>query len=102
MDKLESGRETRRNLVARAEGLDQFGFASIQIFALPNCFQRRVVSENEWSEIFLRDQFRLPFKEAIADLVLLIDGEPDWIDHGVAQVVDQLERGIGIGESRIV
>src|SRR5438128_1456927 len=48
VQQLDAGGKTRRNFVAHAEGLLQFTFALLPFIAFPDCFERRVVSENEW------------------------------------------------------
>ena len=98
MHKLEAGGEARRNLVTCTERVSEFAFAFCQTFSFPHRFQRRIVGENERPEVFLCDQFRFPFKKPIADPVLLIDRKSDRIDDWIGQVVNQLDRRIGIRE----
>src|SRR4029077_1031308 len=81
--------------VTSAEGVLDLGLAFGQFFALPDGFQGGVVGENDWSEIFLRDQFRLRSEMVIASFNLFIDGQTDWLLLRIADVVDQFERRIG-------
>src|ERR1700688_1267136 len=81
--------------VTSADGLLELPLAFGEFFALPDGFQCGVVGENDWSEIFLRDQFRLGSEMVIASFNLFIDGQTDWLLLWVVDVVDQFERCIG-------
>ena len=53
---LQPNRDARRNLVARASSLAEFALSLGQVISFPYRFKRCVISEDEWSKVFLRDQ----------------------------------------------
>jgi hypothetical protein len=59
-----------------------------QPLLLPFRFENQVVSENERTEVFLRDQFCLGFKEAPARADLLIKRNANGIRSWISKIVD--------------
>ena len=62
-----------------------------QAFIFPFRFQSYVVSENERTEVLLRDEFCFRFKCPPASADFLVKRNSDRIGNWISKVADQLE-----------
>ena len=100
MQTFQTEKKTRTQFVTKTERLLQFAIVFAPVCAVPFRFKRQIVRRDEPSKIFLRDEFRFQFAMAVACLDFFIDGETNRIGYRVSEVVDELDCGVAVTETR--